>query len=118
MRARAALAAAVAALGLAGAAPSFAAGDIKDDPESRRLALECLLKAAERLPKIYSFKVVSESMDQHGDRFDGTFFVTVLHRNVFYDFQCSTGNVTDTDLTGKSTTMKRVDKVWVNLRTE
>lgn len=104
------------AIGLLAGNPAFAAGNIGDDDESQRLAIECLIKAAEKLPKIYSLTVVSETLDQHGDMFDGAFLVNVLHRQVYWDFQCGAGMVTDTDLYGKTFTKKRIDKVWLSYR--
>lgn len=106
-----------AAVGLA-VAPAWAAGSVGSDPESRRLAIECLLRAGEKLPKIYSLKVISEAMDQDGDMFEGSFMVSVLHRQVHYDFQCLAGMVSETDLKGVVRSEKRIDKVWVTLRVD
>lgn len=117
MNGRHALATAAAcALTLAAVSTVFAAGKINDDPESRRLANECLLKAAERLPKISGLSIVGESMEQHGDLFEGSFFVNAVHRQVYYDFQCLAGQVSMTDLKGKTANAKRIDKVWMDVR--
>lgn len=116
MSGRHAIAAAACVLTLAAAPAAFAAGKINDDPESRRLANECLLKAGERLPKISGLSIVGESMEQHGDLFEGSFFVNVLHRQVYYDFQCQAAQVTMTDLKSRTTTAKRIDKVWMDVR--
>lgn len=110
------LATAACVLTLAAGTSAFAAGKINDDPESRRLATECLLKAAERIPKISGLSVVSEAMDQNGDLFEGSFFVNAVHRQVYYDFQCLAAPVTMTDLKGKTTNAKRIDKVWMDVR--
>lgn len=104
------------AVGLLATAPAFAAGDIAEDAESQRLAIECLIRAAEKLPKIYSLTILSDTIDQHGDRFDGAFLVKVLHRQVYWDFQCISGMVTETDLYGKQSTAKRIEKVWLSYR--
>lgn len=95
---------------------AWAAGGVPHDPESQRLALECLLKAAERIPKIAGLKIESEHIERHGDLFEGAFYVSVVHRFVYYDFQCEAGMVGTTDLKGRSATEKRIDKVWLNLR--
>lgn len=117
MTGRHALAAAAFALAFAVSPPAvFAAGKINDDPESRRLANECLLKAAERLPKISGLSVVSEAMEQNGDLFEGSFFVSAVHRQVYYDFQCLAAQVSMTDLKGTTTNAKRIDKIWMDVR--
>lgn len=109
-------AAAACILALAAAPDARAAGKINNDPESRRLATECLLDAAEKLPKISGLSIVGEALDQHGDLFAGSFFVNALHRQVYFDFQCLAAQVTITDLQGKATTAKRIDKVWIDMR--
>lgn len=112
-----AVAAAVCVLTTLAAAPAaLAAGKINNDPESRRLATECLLKAAEKIPKISGLSIVGEAMNQHGDLFEGSFFVNAMHRQIYYDFQCLAGPVSITDLKGRTTSGKRIDKVWMDLR--
>ncbi|NYZ12392.1 hypothetical protein HL658_07510 [Azospirillum sp. RWY-5-1] len=109
-------AAAACILALVAAPAAWAAGKINNDPESRRLATECLLKAAEKLPKISGLSIVGDALDQHGDLFVGSFFVNAVHRQVYFDFQCLAAQVTITDLQGKATSAKRIDKLWMDLR--
>lgn len=116
MKGGAAVAAAVCVLTLAVGPAALAAGKINNDPESRRLATECLLKAAEKIPKISGLSIVGEAMDQNGDLFEGSFFVNAVHRQMYYDFQCLAAPVTTTDLKGATRSAKRIDKVWMDLR--
>lgn len=98
------------------ASPAARAAGVPDDPESQRLGLECLLKAAERVPKIAGLKIESEHIERHGDLFEGAFYVSAVHRFIYYDFQCQTDMVSTTDLKGRTESLKRIEKVWLNLR--
>ena len=98
------------------AAPAAQAGAVGNDPESKRLAVECLLKAAERLPKISGLKIESENIERRGDLFEGAFYVSAVHHFVYYDFQCAPAQLTMTDLKGRAETLTSIEKVWINLR--
>ncbi|HYG87307.1 MAG TPA: hypothetical protein VD978_13700 [Azospirillum sp.] len=110
------LACALLGASLLAAPAAWAAGGVPGDPESQRLALECLLKAAERVPKIAGLKIESEHIERHGDLFEGAFYVSAVHRFIYYDFQCAADMVSTTDLKGRTESLKRIEKVWLNLR--
>lgn len=113
---RRSLASALLGAALLSAPSAWAAGGVPGDPESQRLALECLLKAAERVPKIAGLKIESEHIERHDDLFEGALYVSAVHRYVYYDFQCLAAQVSTTDLKGTTTSLKRIDKVWLDLR--
>lgn len=59
------------------------------DPDAERLTIDCLAKAADRLPRIAGLKIANQQIERAADgTLKGAFFVSFLNRTAYYDFSC------------------------------